>query len=159
MPLVIGAREKNVPPPSVMRYGLTPKNVPYTKHAPSGQSLFGLPKLGSTSACPPSPLVTSNQVWELTDLRSVPLSCVPPQKRSESTPGATLGTVWMEVNCVIARPVRCSTAPVAGSTVPFRSCQSTSLSGRLAVGRPPRCALNHTPPSLPISTCLVLVGS
>ena len=47
-----------------------------------------------------------------------------------------------------------------GVTVPFRFCQSFELSG-LAVPavRPPRSGLYQTPPSEPISTWFVLVGS
>src|SRR5262249_54142391 len=99
-------------------------------------------------------------VGEPLDLRSVPLSCVPPQKRSESAPLGTWGAVAIELNCVIASPVRCVTAAVDGSTVPLRSCQSTAFNGSVVPpGRPPRFVLYQTPPSEPTSTCFVFDGS
>src|SRR3989442_6397211 len=109
------------------------------------------------STWPPSPLATSNQVLLLTDLRSVPLSCVPPQKRSPSGPGGTWAAMPIEVNCAIDRLVLWPTPVLVGPTVPFRFCQVTALSGGGGEdgtnGRPPRSLLNQTPPSLPISTC------
>ena len=113
----------------------------------------------STTTWPPSPLEVSNQVFELTDLRSVPLSCVPPQKRSDSAPGATCGATPIELNCAIRSPLRETTA-LFGATTPFRLCQSFAFSGSVVPpGRPPRCVLNQTPPSEPRRTWLVSVGS
>src|SRR5215831_15126095 len=112
------------------------------------------------STWPPSPLATSNQVLLLTDLRIVPLSCVPPQKRSPSAPGGTCAAMPIEVNCAIERFVRpfgFNTGAV-GPTSPFRLIQVTALSGEVADGRPPRSLLYQTPPSLPTMTCLVLAG-
>src|SRR5947207_6890762 len=98
------------------------------------------------STWPPSPLATSNHVLLLTDLRSVPLSCVPPQKRSPSAPNGTWAAMPIEVNCVIARFDRWVTTGPVGVTVPFRLAQVTPLSGDATVGRPPRSLLYQTPP-------------
>ena len=106
----------------------------------------------STMTCPPSPLAWSNHRLLAVDLRSVPLSCVPPQY----WPG-TLGTVAIEVNCVMPRPVEWIRAPVVGFTWPLRSSQSTDESGP-PVRRPPWLWDCQTPPSLPMTMCLVSVG-
>src|SRR4029077_11350099 len=88
-----------------------------------------------------------------TDLRSVPLSCVPPQY----WPG-TRGTVAIEVNWVIARLVECTSAAVVGLTWPLRFSQSTADSGSPVPFRPPPVNDCQTPPSLPIATGWVLFG-
>ena len=89
------------------------------------------------------------------DLRSVPLSCVPPQKRA-----GTVGTVAIEVNWPSWSPVRLVTpVVVGGDTVPFRLCQLTALSGSAAFSRPPRLRLYQTPPSDPYTTLFELFGS
>src|SRR3954462_14415481 len=120
-------RLKNTVPPSVIRNGDTPKNVPYTK----------LKFVGSTSTWPPSPLVMSNHVLLAADLRIVPLSCVPPQNRAWS---GKLGLVAMLVNWAIDSP------PL------LRSIQSASSSGAVRLGRPPRSGLYQMPPSDPMAT-------
>src|SRR5216110_1840221 len=117
---------------------------------PAGHEALTGSKLWSTSTCPPSPPTTSNHESEPPDLRSVPLSCVPPQKRT-----GICGTVAIDVNCVIARFERWVTPAVVGLTVPFRLIQVTPLSGDATVGLPPRSLLYQTPPSLPISSCAV----
>src|SRR4030095_2876182 len=104
------------------RYGLIPKYVPNTHAGTVGLRVFGV--VWSTITWPPSPLAWSNQRLLTTDLRSVPLSCVPPQY----WPGMS-GTVAAEVNWVICRPVEWSSAAVVGLTVPLRFTQSTALSG------------------------------
>ena len=81
----------------------------------------------------------------LTDFRCVPLSWVPPQKRSEFAPAGTCGTVATDVNWVIWRPR------------PLRFCQSARFTASPAL-RPPRSGLYQTPPSLPISTFAVFDG-
>jgi hypothetical protein len=87
----------------------------------------------------------SNHDADATDLRSVPLSCVPPQKRA-----GTVGTVAIDVNWAICSPVRTVTPAVSGLTVPFRLCQLTPSSGALGpASRPPRLRLYQIPPSEP----------
>src|ERR1044072_809493 len=120
---------------------------------PAGHEGLTGAKGWSTRTCPPSPPTTANHQIEPPDLRSVPLSCVPPQKRT-----GICGTVAIELNCVIARFDRVSTPAVVGLTVPFKLIHVTALSGSATVGLPPRSLLYQTPPSLPISTCAVLVG-
>src|SRR5229473_1051840 len=120
-----------------------------------GLNSQGPSTVGSTSTCPPSPPATSNQLCEAPDLRSVPLSCVPPQNRA-----GICGTVAIDVNWAICRSLRALTRPVRRPTVPFRFVQSAALSGsEVPPVRPPRSGLYHTPPSLPSSTCAVLLGS
>jgi hypothetical protein len=116
--------------------------------------LFGLVLVWSTMTWPPSPPAWSNHRVLASDLRIVPLSCVPPQY----WPG-TCGTVAMLVNWVIRRPVEWISAPVFGSTEPFRFSQSAAESGSAAPLRPPPVNDCQTPPSLPIATCWVLSGS
>src|SRR5215470_12729471 len=119
---------------------------------PAGHEALGGSKVWSTSTWPPSAPTRSNHEAEAPDLRSVPLSWVPPQKRT-----GICGTVAIDVNCVIARFVRWVTAVVTGLTVPLRLFQVTALRGSAAV-LPPRLSLYQTPPSLPIITCAGLVG-
>src|SRR5919199_737412 len=80
------------------RYGEMPKNVPNTYAGRLG--LSGFVVVWSTITWPPSPPAWSNHRVLASDLRSVPLSWVPPQY----WPG-TCGTVAMLVNWVIRRPV------------------------------------------------------
>src|SRR3954464_5118766 len=126
------------------------KYVPKTHAGTVGLSALGV--VWSTITWPPSPLAWSNQRWLASDLRRVPLSCVPPQY----CPG-TSGTVAIDENCVIASPVEWTSAAVLGLTVPLRSSQSAVDSGA-PTGRPPPVCDCQTPPSLPIAMCEVSVG-
>src|SRR5207249_4211368 len=119
-----------------------PKYVPNTYAGTLGLIVFGV--VWSTITCPPSPLAWSNQRWFARDLRSVPLSCVPPQY----CPGMR-GTVASEENCVIASPVEWISDAFVGLTWPLRSCQSAAESGSVGPLRPPPVCESHTPPSLP----------
>src|SRR6478672_10093954 len=120
------------------------KYVPNTYAGTDGFAVFGV--VWSTITWPPSPLDWSNQRLLARDLRNVPLSCVPPQY----WPG-TFGTVAIDVNCVIARPVEWTSAALAGLTCPFRSCQSVADSGAPAAMRPPPVEDCQMPPSLPMA--------
>src|SRR3954471_24254188 len=120
------------------------KYVPNTYAGTLGLASFGV--VWSTITCPPSPPAWSNQRVLARDLRSVPLSWVPPQY----WPG-TFGTVAIELNWVMARPVEWINPAVFGLTWPLRSCQSAVDSGEPGALRPPPVCESHTPPSLPIA--------
>src|SRR3954471_5471212 len=128
------------------------KYVPKTHAGTVGLSSLGV--VWSTITWPPSPLAWSNQRWLASDLRSVPLSCVPPQY----CPG-TSGTVAIELNWVIARPVEWMSAAVVGLTAPLRFSQVAAESGSPTLLRPPPVCDCHTPPSLPIAMWLLSDGS
>src|SRR3954451_8115754 len=114
--------------------------------------VFGV--VWSTITWPPSPLAWSNHRVLASDLRSVPLSWVPPQY----WPGM-FGTVAIEENWLIARTVEWMSAAVLGLTWPLRSCQSADDSGEPAAFRPPPVCDSQTPPSLPMATCALSLGS
>src|SRR3954453_12087796 len=122
------------------------KYVPKTYPGTVGLPSFGV--VWSTITWPPSPLAWSNHRWFDSDLRRVPLSWVPPQY----WPG-TFGTVAIDVNCPIVRPVEWTRAAVLGFTCPLRFCQSAADSGSVAAVRPPLACDCQTPPSLPIAMC------
>src|SRR3954454_15736119 len=113
--------------------------------------VFGV--VWSTITWPPSPLAWSNQRLLASDLRSVPLSWVPPQY----WPG-TFGTVAIDENWLIARPVEWISAAVPGFTWPLRFSQEAAERGSSGLFRPPPVCDCQTPPSLPIATCDVSVG-
>src|SRR6476619_7591744 len=105
-------------------------NEPKTYAGTLGFPGFGV--VWSTITCPPSPLAWSNQRPLASDLRRVPLSCVPPQY----WPGMS-GTVANEENCAMASPVEWISAAVVGFTRPLRFCQSAADSGSVGPLRPP----------------------
>ena len=104
---------------------------------------------------PPSPLSTSNQTALAVDLRSVPLSWVPPHTR----PGR-VGSLAMLVNWVMREPGPMGDAGrvrIDGAVEVLPVDRVDRIVGARA-DRPGRRE-NQTPPSLPIMTCEVSAGS